>query len=77
MSLRFSTFNCFPQCKECNEYKGGNDTEYRKQLTIKFGSEYVEWLDLEKNKFKQWNIDELNQEIIKYRKILREQFDIY
>lgn len=77
MALRFDTRNCFPQCNECNVDKCGNLEEFRKQLTIRFGPEFVEWLDLEKNKFKQWTIDELNQEIVKLRKILREQFDIY
>lgn len=76
MALRFDTKNCFPQCEECNVGKNGNLEEFRKRLIEKFGIEFVEWLDLQKNTIKQWTTDELNKEIIKYRELLRD-YDIY
>lgn len=76
MALRFDTRNCFPQCKECNEGKDGNLEVFRIRLVAHFGEEFVEALDQKKNELKQWTVEELNQEIIRLRNILREQFDI-
>lgn len=76
MVLRFDTKNCFPQCNECNVVKSGNLEEFRKRLIARFGEEFVEDLDQKKNELKQWTVEELNQEILKYRKYLIE-YDIY
>ncbi|PXV61195.1 NinG protein [Dysgonomonas alginatilytica] len=67
MTLRFSIMNCFPQCKECNEYKDGNEAKYREALTEKFGIAHVEYLDKKKNVIKHWTDFELDELIQKLK----------
>lgn len=45
--MRFHLFNCFAQCKKCNNHLSGNAIEYRKALCERYGSEFVERLDNE------------------------------
>lgn len=43
--LRFTEINAHKQCKECNNYKGGNYANYRKGLIQRIGQEKVDWLE--------------------------------
>jgi len=52
--------NCWPQCKNCNQWHGGSPALYRVFLVQKFGEEVV--LELERTKFPKnhvWNRYEL------------------
>ena len=42
---RFHIFNCFGQCKKCNNFLSGNVVEYRKELTLRIGAIQLEKLE--------------------------------
>ena len=58
--LRFDEHNCHKQCSPCNNFLSGNLVNYRINLVVRFGMEYVE--NLEKfHEPKRYTIDDLKQ----------------
>lgn len=54
--------NCNPQCKCCNQHKGGNQAEYRKALVGKIGEDQVAELESmrlpKKHVWNKWELAE-------------------
>jgi len=47
-TVKFDEDNCHAQCVSCNQWRSGNDAEYRKNLIKKIGLEKVEYLESQK-----------------------------
>ena len=58
--LRFSLINCHKQKSSCNNYKSGNQVNYRRYLIGVIGEENVEWLE-GPHEAKKYTIDELKE----------------
>lgn len=58
--LRFNLLNMWGQCKQCNQYLGGNYSEYRKKLVERIGLERVEQLEND-NEPRKFTIDYLKK----------------
>ena len=52
--LIFVEENCHKQCSVCNDYKSGNELEYRDGLIARYGINYVETLEATKNDNRQY-----------------------
>ena len=73
--LSFVLKNIHKQCVACNQYGGGKPKEYTDFIISKYGQEHLDWLtdrsqhkDL-KEQFPNWQ--DIEKEIIRYRKLLR------
>ena len=73
---RFMLENVRMQCYSCNSANSGRGAEYRKRLVNEKGVEFVEWLECDANhknlKEQFQEIDDIKNEISRYRKLLRE-----
>jgi len=65
-STRFDERNVFPQCKQCNIFKGGAKPEYALFLVRAFGEGIIEELVLLGNQTKQWKKWELEELVAKF-----------
>src|SRR3990167_3080635 len=65
-SLRYSEVNCHAQCVSCNIFKRGNMDEYALALQRKYGQDILVRLNAEKNKIKQFTVQELQMLIKEY-----------
>ena len=45
VNMRFVEWNCWGQCKHCNNYLAGNVVEYRKRLLSRLGEKELELLE--------------------------------
>ena len=52
--LIFNENNVHKQCSTCNDYKSGNELEYRDGLIKRFGIKFVEDLEATKNQFRNY-----------------------
>ena len=61
--LIFDERNCSSQCRKCNRFLNGNELNYRDGLIARYGIEYVEKLESEKNAKRdyKWSDEELEQ----------------
>ena len=66
-SVRFHPDNCWPQCKECNRMKDGNEKKYEKNLIKLIGQERVDQLKQLANQTHKWTRQELLDLIEKYK----------
>jgi len=66
----FNEFNCNKQCRKCNKYLGGNESNYRKGLIEKYGLFVVETLEQLANETRnyKWSNEELEEIKLKYSK---------
>lgn len=64
--LRFEPDNCFPQCVYCNQHRGGNIIEYRKNLIKEIGIDRLKWLEGD-HPAKNYSIPELIEMKVKYK----------
>ena len=58
--LRFSLINCHKQKSSCNNYKSGNQVNYRRYLIGIIGVENVEWLE-SKHEPKRYTIEDYKE----------------
>lgn len=65
--IRFHEHNIHAQCRECNEFKHGNEEGYRIGLIAKIGLENVEALEAMAKKPHKWDREELAGIIERYR----------
>jgi len=70
-ALRFDENNCHAQCVQCNQFKSGNLSEYRKKLIKKIGIDEVLRLETTKNT-KLWTVEELQEIIVTYKRKIKE-----
>lgn len=75
--LRFELTNIHIQCSvKCNQHGSGMRNEYEKFIISKYGQDHLEWLECRSNhkslkeQFPHWT--DIEKEIIRYRKILRD-----
>lgn len=64
MSTRWDPDNAKPQCRVCNSFLGGNIEKYRERL-----GEQAELLEREANKTIKWDVAELEQMLVIFRKM--------
>jgi len=57
--LRWAEENCHCQCKKCNQHLAGNLKVYRNKLIMKYGSDFVEYLEQQRNKIQRLTKAEL------------------
>lgn len=69
--LIFDERNVHRQCSRCNVFLNGNESEYRLGLVKRFGSEFVEKLEIDANltRDKKYTKDELIEIKRKYQKL--------
>ena len=67
--LIFNENNCHKQCSTCNDYKSGNELEYRDGLIKRFGIELVNNLEATKNQFRNYKYTK--QELIEIKNIYK------
>lgn len=65
--IRFHEDNIHSQCRECNEFKDGNQHNYRIGLIAKIGLERVEALEQMAKQPHKWDREELAGIIERYR----------
>lgn len=65
--LRYDEVNCHAQCMPCNVFKRGAMDQYAIFLQQTYGPEILYWLSAEKNKLKQWKVNELETIISNYK----------
>lgn len=58
----FDERNVHKQCRKCNYYLGGNETNYRKGLIERYGWRYVKQLEYDSNGRRDWKFTK--QELI-------------
>lgn len=73
--IRFELTNIHKQCSiQCNKWGAGMRNEHEKFIIEKYGQEHLDWLTLKKpllkEQFPHWS--DIEVEIIRYRKLLRE-----
>lgn len=51
--LIFDERNCHKQCRKCNRYLSGNESEYRLRLVNRFGEDWVNKLEADANETRQ------------------------
>lgn len=68
-SLYFDERNVNGQCKNCNEFRGGNKDGYVSGLIVRYGPEIIPELAAKKNAREQWGIFEYEAAIKKYQGI--------
>lgn len=70
----FDERNCRRQCSRCNDLYSGMQAEYRQQLVVKFGREYVEKLEEDANRLRKYKYtkEQLISIKEKYKKKLKE-----
>lgn len=73
--IRFELTNIHLQCSvRCNQHGSGMRNEYEKFIIEKYGRDHLDWLALKKPllkvQFPNWQ--DIEAEIIRYRKLLRE-----
>jgi hypothetical protein len=71
-SVRFDLRNIHSQCINCNQFNGGNLIEYRKHLITKIGQNEFDDLDRLAHQNRQFTIDEIKDEIKKYKQWMKE-----
>ena len=69
-ATRYYDYNCHPQDKACNIFKGGNLDEYALFIIRSYGLEMLYKLREMKNQKKQWQPYELEELIEKFKKEL-------
>ena len=69
--LRFDERNCHGQCVPCNQHQHGNLIEYRKNLVLKFGSDFVDELESE-NGTGKLSIPEIKDKIKEYKQKIKD-----
>ena len=74
---RFELTNIHKQCSmQCNQHGSGKRAEYREFIKEKYGEDHLFWIESEvehkplKEVFPHWS--DIEKEIIRYRKLLRE-----
>lgn len=67
--LIFDERNVNKQCRKCNRYKGGNELNYRLGLINRYGKDFIEQLESEKDakRVYKWTDEELEQIKKKYK----------
>ena len=67
--LIFDERNCSSQCRKCNRFLNGNELNYRDGLIKRYGKEFVEQLESEKDakRVYKWSDEELNEIKQKYK----------
>ena len=73
--IRFELTNLAKQCSvRCNQHGSGMRNEYEKFIIEKYGQDHLDWLTLKKPSLKEQfpNWQDIEAEIIRYRKLLRE-----
>ena len=76
MSTRFEHWNTKPQCRTCNEFKDGNEVEFKKHLEDDRKG-ITEWLSELSKQIQKFTIEELKGMIADYRhkvQILKTKF---
>lgn len=71
--LIFNEQNCHKQCSVCNDFKSGNELEYRDGLIKRYGESYVFHIENTKNLYrvKKWTKEELIAIKEKYTDLLK------
>lgn len=67
MNTRWDEENCHAQCKGCNVFKKGNMDVYALFMVNKYGDKILIEMNKRKNTIRQWSLNELKQEISKYK----------
>jgi hypothetical protein len=70
-NLRFNEDNVHLACVPCNQHKHGNIAEYAIRLPLRIGVERFEALKEKRNKVVKLSIDEINEKIKYYKKLLK------
>ncbi len=73
--IRFELTNIHKQCSvRCNQHGSGMRNEHEKFIIEKYGQDHLDWLILEKPPLKEQfpNWQDIELEILRYRKLLRE-----
>lgn len=73
--IRFELTNIHKQCSvRCNQHGSGMRNEHEKFIIEKYGQDHLDWLILEKPPLKEQfpNWQDIESEILRYRKLLRE-----
>ena len=67
--LIFDERNCSSQCRKCNRFLNGNELNYRDGLIKRYGKEFVEQLESEKDakRVYKWSDEELEKIKQKYK----------
>jgi len=67
--LIFDERNCSSQCRKCNRFLNGNELNYRDGLIKRYGKEFVEQLESEKDakRVYKWSDEELENIKQKYK----------
>ena len=68
MSLRFSEFNVWAQCRKDNRFDEGAITDYRKNLVNKIGENKVLMLESAKNTTHKMSAFDLHEIYLHYKK---------
>lgn len=66
MPLRYDEKNCHAQCKQCNQFKGGEPKAYRRALVEKYGEETVKAMERRRYEIRKFTDKELENIIKKY-----------
>ncbi len=72
-ALRFDERNVNAQCRGCNNWKSGNENEYRLGMVAKYGEDVVTELDTNRNNEWSWDIDWLEEQIETYKQKINER----
>lgn len=72
----FNPSNCHSQCRACNRYMNGNESNYRLGLINRYGEEFVKKLDEEAiaNRDYRWSREEISEIKKKYQKLVKDFF---
>jgi len=68
---RFEEKNCFPQCKKCNLYTEGNKPAYSLNLIKDFGLQYLDELEILKNRLFKKEVFNLQLLIKHYQSLIK------
>jgi hypothetical protein len=70
----FHIYNCHKQCRQCNFFMDGNESNYRERLVIKIGEQNVKELEALaiETKDKKYSDDELSGIAENYKKLTKE-----
>jgi hypothetical protein len=75
-SVRFELDNIHAQCVNCNQFKGGNIHEYKKNLVYKIGKERLEKLEILANKKSLRTISDVKEMIVEYKEKIKNYVNI-
>jgi hypothetical protein len=70
-SVRFHEDNCHSQCVHCNQYRGGNIHDYKRNLVLRIGEDRLNELDELAHKTRKYTVDEVKDLIKKYKELTK------